>query len=80
MSLLSAIAKSGFRAVNNKFAQSNKQKAKTTAYNKVGKSIKIAKRQNRYVNGSKLYKEQYSKELRTITKTHTFFDKLISDF
>ena len=79
MSLLSAIAKSGLRAINNKFAQRNRQKAKGTAYGKVGKSIQIAKKQNRYVDGSKLYKQQYSKELRAVNAKYNFFDNFISD-
>ena len=79
MDLFSAITKSVFRFANRKSAEHDRQKAKDIAYKNTGKEIKAAKRKGEYVNGSKAYKRNLSKQMDAVEQKHTDIDNFISD-
>lgn len=79
MSLLSAITKSALRCTNRKRTERNITKAKKLAYKEVGLKIKDAKKKNKYINGSMLYKKNFSKRKAVIDRKYNFIENFISD-
>ena len=79
MSLLSAITKSALRYTNRKRTERNITKAKNLTYKEVGLKIKDAKKENKYINGSMLYKENFSKRKAVIDRKYNFLENFISD-
>ena len=79
MNFLSAITKGFLRQLNNKLTESDTKKAKRIAFSKTGNKLRVAKKQNRKVNGSRIYKSELKKQLDPIQKRHDFFDDFIGD-
>lgn len=79
MSLLSAITKNALRYTNRKIAERNITKAKSSTYKEVGSKIKDAKKENKYVNGSKLYKQKFAQHKAVIDRKYNALENFISD-
>ena len=79
MNLFSAIGKGIARLINDTHAERQRQKAGEVAFNRVGKKMKKARKNHKRINGSKMYRMEYQKELRRIQAQHDRNEQFISD-
>lgn len=79
MGFISAIGKAILRALNDGITKDNAKKAKRTAYKNTGVRMREAKSHHRFIDGKRTYRQELSREMRSVEKRHNFYDQFIDD-
>ena len=79
MSVLSAITKGILRALNDGITKGKTKKAKRNAFQNTGRRMSAAKKQHRFIDGKKAYKQELRKEMRCVEKHHAIRNQFIDD-